>query len=212
MTAKSVHRALSALLCLFVPMHLLGHLAGLAGQPAFDRVQALLRPLYRNPVVEPVLIAALLMQAGLGLLLLWHRGRKGWRPGLMRWQSLSGLIVALFVLQHIPAMLAARHLAGLDTTYWWPASVASTLPFAVYFWPYYLAGVAAFCLHLGIGLAMVLRRQGKADAARRVIAASAAIGLALGLAILAGISGQVQPVDLPPEWQGYLAALMPFSL
>ena len=212
MTVKSLHRGLSVLLLLFVPLHLIGHLAGLGGQGSFDRVQALLRPLYRNPVVEPVLIIALLAQAGLGLWLMWQRGRKGWRPGLMRWQSLSGLIVALFVLQHIPAMLAARYLAGLDTSYWWPASVASTLPFALYFWPYYVAGVAAFCLHLGIGLSMVLRRRGKVQAAGRLVTASAVIGVALGLAILAGISGQVDPVHLPPEWQAYLASLLPFSL
>lgn len=212
MTVKSLHRGLSVLLVLFVPLHLIGHLAGLGGQDSFDRVQALLRPLYRNPVVEPVLIAAFLAQAGLGLWLLAQRGRKGWRPGLMRWQSLSGLIVALFVLQHIPAMLAARHIAGLDTNFWWPASVASTLPFALYFWPYYVAGIAAFSLHLGIGLSMVLRRRGKVQAAGRVVTASAAMGVALGLAILAGISGQVHPVHLPREWQAYLASLLPFSL
>lgn len=209
MTAKTAHRALSILLCLFVPMHLLGHLAGLGGQDAFDRVQALLRPLYRNPVVEPLLIVALLAQAVLGLWLIWQRGRKGWRPGLMRWQSLSGLIVALFVLQHIPAMLAARHLAGLDTTYWWPASVASTLPFALYFWPYYLLGVAGFCLHLGIGFGMALRRRGRATAAAWAIRGGAVLGLALGIGILAGISGILHPVTLPAEWQGYLAALLP---
>lgn len=211
MTVTSLHRRLSVVLLLFVPLHLVGHLAGLGGQEAFDRVQAALRPLYRNPVVEPLLIAALLAQAGLGLWLMWRRGRKGWRPGLMRWQSLSGLIVALFVLQHIPAMLAARHLAGLDTTYWWPASVASTLPFAVYFWPYYLAGVAGFCLHLGIGLSMQLRRRGNAKAARRAVALGGVTGGVLGLAILAGISGLLHAAPLPPEWQAYLAALVPVS-
>lgn len=209
MTATSLHRGLSLLLVLFVPLHLVGHLAGLGGQAAFDRVQALLRPLYRNPVVEPVLIAALLAQAGLGLWLLAQRGRRGWRPGLMRWQSLSGLVVAVFVIQHIPAMLAARYLAGLDTTYWWPASVASSLPFAVYFWPYYLVGVVGFCLHLGIGLSLALRRRGRVQAARRAVAAGAVIGVVLGLAILAGISGLLHPAPLPPEWQAYLAALLP---
>ena len=34
-------------------------------------------------------------------------------------------------------------------------------------------------------------------------------GVALGLAILAGISGVLHPVALPPEWRAYLAALWP---
>lgn len=209
MTVKTLHQRLSILLCLFIPLHLVGHLAALGGQVWFDRVQAMLRPVYRNPVVEPILLTAVLVQALLGLALLWNRGRRGWRPGLTRWQSLSGLILSLFILQHIPAMLAARHGAGLDTTFWWPASVASTWPFAIYFWPYYALGVAAFGMHLGIGLSFLLRRRGKAAAAVWAIRLGALGGVALGLAILAGISGVLHPVALPPEWRAYLAALWP---
>lgn len=207
--AVRLHRALALALCLFAVPHLMGHLAGLWGQAAFDAVQAALRPHYRNALVEPALFAVALGQLGLGLWLMVRRGRRGLRGRLLRWQTLNGGVFALFLAQHLSALALARWGFGLDTTFWWPASVASTWPFTLYFWPYYLLGVLAFVLHAGIGLALVLRRAGKARAGRAVIWAAALGGSGLALAILLGISGLLRPIDLPAAWQAYLALFLP---
>lgn len=209
MTLQGLHRGLAAGLSLFILPHLLGHLGGLAGPAGFDRSLALMRPLYRHPLVEAVLLFAVVAQALLGLWLIWRRGRRGWRPGLPRWQSLSGLIVALFILQHIPALVVARWGAGLETGFWWPASVAGTWPLSVYFWPYYLLGVMAFVLHLGLALALGLRRRGRPAAGRAVIWGAGLLAPMWAVAILAGISGVLHPYDLPAEWQAFAAALLP---
>jgi hypothetical protein len=168
-------------------------------------VQSMLRPFYRNALVEPVPLVAMALQTGLGLVVMRRQWRRGLRPGLIRWQVIAGLVLALFAVQHLPAMAAARWWAGLDTTYWWPASVASQWPFALYFWPYYKSGVLAFFVHAGIGLSIALRRRGRAKVAQSVVRASVVVGLVWGGLILLGISGVLHPVDLPQEWQNYLA-------
>lgn len=209
MTITRLHRVLAIGLLAFILPHLAGHLAGLWGQETFDRVQAILRPFYRNALVEPVLLLAVALQLVLGIVLLRRQWRRGLRSNLLRWQVISGLVLALFLIQHLPAMAMARYWAGLDTTFWWPASVASTWPFTLYFWPYYLSGVLAFFIHAGIGLSFALRRKGRHRAAARVVRASVIVGLTWGGLILAGISGVLHPVALPPEWQAYLAVFRP---
>lgn len=205
MTINRLHRFLAMGLLIFILPHLVGHLAGLWGQETFDRAQGLLRPFYRNAVVEPVLLVAISGQTLLGLILLRRLWRRGLRSKLVWWQFTSGLVFALFVIQHLVAMAFSRWGQGLDTTYWWPASVASNWPFALYFWPYYFLSVLAFFAHAGIGLSVALRRKGQHSAARWAVRSSVIIGVIMAGLILAGISGQVQPVDLPQEWRDYLA-------
>lgn len=210
MTAQRLHRLLSVVVCLFIVPHLLGHLAGLAGQDSFDRLQALLRPVYRNTVVEPLLLAALGVQTALGLRLAWRRWRKGARGLLPRLQFWSGLTLAVFVSQHLVALAALRWGAGLDSTYWWPASVASQWPLALYFWPYYFFGVWAFACHAGIGGYLALHRAAMPEAAQRVLWGAVLGGGLLSALILLGLSGLIHPVDLPDEWRAYVASLLPF--
>lgn len=209
MTLHRLHRLLALGLCLFILPHLAEHLAGLNGQASFDRVQAILRPFYRNPVVEPVLLGALLVQTGIGLRLAYLRWRRGLRGPVQRWQFIAGLMLAWFVIEHLTALGAARWGFGLDTTYWWPASVASHWPLALYFWPYYFFGVLAFFVHLGIGASLSLRRAGKPAAASAVVRGAVILGAVTSALILAGISGVLQPVRLPAEWQAFIAAFWP---
>lgn len=205
MTLARLHRILAIGLVFFILPHLAGHLAGLWGQAAFDQTQAMLRPFYRNAVAEPVLLAAISLQTALGLILLRRQWRRGLRGNPAQWQFISGIVLGLFVIQHLVAMGFARWWQGLDTTYWWPASVAGSWPFALYFWPYYFFGVLAFFVHAGIGLSIALRRKGKLAAASGAVKASLLVGVLWSGLILAGISGILHPVALPQEWRDYLA-------
>ena len=80
---RAVHRASAIALASFLAAHLLGHLAGLAGAAAHQSVLEALRLIYRQPLVEGVLLGCLLFQMGSGLTLLW-RGR-GRRRGGVAW-------------------------------------------------------------------------------------------------------------------------------
>lgn len=86
---RPVHRASAIALAWFLAAHLLGHLAGLAGAAAHQSVLQALRLIYRQPLVEGVLLGCLLFQMGSGLTLLW-RGRGRRRGGVAWMQAISG--------------------------------------------------------------------------------------------------------------------------
>ena len=141
---RTLHRANALALGLFLTLHLANHLALTGGMAAHRAALEILRPLYRNPVVEPVLIALFAVQIGLGLVLAWRRGRP--RAGWAMAQLVSGLVLAWFLVQHVPAVLLAR--PHTDTDAQFAAAVVLDLPGAAYFIPYYILAVAALATHL----------------------------------------------------------------
>jgi len=181
MTLRRLHRLNAVALGLFLALHLTNHAALLAGQAAHAGVMAALRPLYRNPLVEPLLIALFAAQIVLGLTLAWRRGRP-----LNRWalaQLASGLYLAVFLLQHIPAVLLAR--PATDTDIAFAAATVESLPKALYFAPYYLLAVTALATHLAAALRFARWPAPPGVWARTL----PGIGAAFGLVILAGLWG-----------------------
>lgn len=71
---------------------------------------------YRNSIVEPLLIAALVGQALSGVALAWRgRHRKGF---LNHTQAASGLFIAVFLCSHVMATLVSgRALAHIETDF-----------------------------------------------------------------------------------------------
>lgn len=149
MTLARAHRLNAAVLGLFLVLHLGNHLALLAGIEAHRALQSLLRPLYRPAPVETLLIALFALQIGLGLALARRRGiGRGWALA----QTASGLYLALFLVQHVPAILLARaQTPPVDTDALFAASVLQGLQ-GLYFAPYYALAVAALATHLAAAL------------------------------------------------------------
>ncbi len=182
-TFRRLHRASALLLGAFVVLHLGNHLAGLAGQEAHGRVQALLRPVYRG-WAEPVLLAACAVQVASGLRLAW--GRRAAR-GRARLQVAAGLYLALFLAIHVGAVLTARAL-GQETDLAFAAAGLHRGAWALFFAPYYFLAVAALALHLSVPL-----HRRSAAAARAVQLA----GVALAVVLVALLAGWIVPLRLP---------------
>lgn len=181
MPLTRLHRLNAAALGLFLALHLANHATLIAGQAAHGAVMRALRPLYRNAVVEPVLIALFVAQIVLGLLLI---RRRGWPRG--RWavaQVASGVTLALFLVQHVPVVLVTRATRDTDTAF--AAAVVRGMPGALYFVPYYSLAVAALALHL----AAARRFARWPDPPGWVPRALPVAGLALGTLIVLGLRG-----------------------
>ena len=149
LTLARAHRLTAAALGLFVALHLGNHLALFAGAGAHRAVQAAVSPLYRAALVEPVLITLFALQIGLGLTLARRRGMGG---GWAAAQVGSGLYLAVFLVQHVPAVLAARAATPPTATdARFAAAVLQGWP-ALYFAPYYALAVAALATHLAAAL------------------------------------------------------------
>jgi len=185
---RSGHRALAIGLALFIALHLAHHLTILAGAQTHLAVLEVIRPLYRNPIVEPLLIAGFTLQIILGLRLAYRRGwpKRFWP----RIQSASGVLIALFLIQHIGAALYTRYSTDLDTNTYWAASVAGIWPLNLYFIPYYFVGITALGWHISSRL-----RTG-----RWALALTTTLLAAL---IVAGFTGAFQHIDLPQAYRAY---------
>ena len=185
---RGLHLASGLLIALFVVLHIGNHLAMFAGQAAHIAVMESLRPFYHNLVAETLLMLALAFQLSTGFAMIWRtRGER--RAGLARWQAISGVVLALFILNHVGAVWGGRLLLGLDTNYHF-AAAGMHAGYAGFFVPYYFLGVTALFVHAACALAWRVRGR----------AVPLAVG-ALGVALAAGFTG-VMAADtaIPPRY------------
>lgn len=196
MTLTALHRLLGLLLIVFIIAHFANYAALFWGVEQYLAVQNVLRKIYRNQFVEPVLIAGFAIQLGLGMRLLLKRGwpRSFWS----RLQWASGLILTLFLVQHVGAALYTRAVwPSIDTNVYWAASVVSQTHSALYFVPYYVLGVAAFFAHIAAVLALKKRRKG-------VAYTLCIFGLVFSISLVMSLAGAFFEINLPAPYLSYL--------
>lgn len=197
-SARRLHRLGAVALTLFVLAHLANHLAALGGVAAHLRFMEAARIVYRQPVVETLLLFAVMVQAGSGLRLLvagWTR-RRGWLAWL---QAGSGACMALFLLIHVSAVLFGRAVLGLDTNVHFAAAGLQAWPYSLFFVPYYFLAVLALFTHLGCALA----RRARPAPGRRTAAVVVAmcLGAVVSGIVVAALMGMLYPYGVP---QAYL--------
>lgn len=201
---RRLHRLSAMVLATYLVLHLINHIVGLAGQEQHVSFMATVRPFYRNPVVEPVLLGLLLFQTGSGVTMVI----RGWRTrrSLVAWlQAVSGLYLGAFILNHVLSVLAGRRLFGLDTDFRFAAAGMHVPPLQWFFVPYYWLGVAALFTHVGCAIYWSMLER-NARMARLAVGSLATVGVIVGGAIVAALAGVLYPVTIPPE---YLATYNP---
>jgi succinate dehydrogenase/fumarate reductase cytochrome b subunit len=194
MTLRRAHRLNAIALAAFILLHLANHLFIFAGADAHLTALTTLRQLYRLPGVEHLIFALFTAQIALGLTLAYRArtSRVPWR----RVQKITGIVIAVFLTQHLIAVLATRMIyANIDTNTFWAAAVVSRAPFTWYFVPYYIAGLAALLIHITAALRPSWPRR-----------ALALISVLAAILIIAGFMGAYHPVTLPAEYEGYLSS------
>lgn len=199
MTMRTLH-GLSAMLILgFALVHLTNHLVGLLGVEAHIAFMRSARMVYRFPLVEVPLLAAVAFQSYSGITLVV----RGWgrRQGFIAWlQAVSGAYLAFFFLIHIGAVLFGRVVLQLDTTFYFAAAGFHVPPFQFFFAPYYFLGVLALFTH--VGCALCRRIQSESRAARAlVMAAASGLGLVVSLLIVLSLAGVFYRVEVPAEYK-----------
>ncbi len=209
MNKKAFHRINGIFLTAFVAIHMATHLSGLWGIDAYAATQNVLRYFYRNPIVEPLLLASFVVQAGIGFGLATNNFLRKMGEKWSRRQTLSGLIFLIFILQHLVAMGVTRWVGGLDTTFFWPASVMSASPFRWYFAPYYFLGISALFVHLGCAVRLHLLQRQLPNMAGNAFWLISTSGVLIALTVNAILLGAFYDIRLPPEWIGYLKNPVP---
>lgn len=199
---RIAHRVSAVLLAVFLAVHLLNHVAGLWGVAAHLDFMDGARLVYRSPALEPVLLAAALVQIVTGV----AQVRAGWgtRRGFwQRTQAASGLYLAFFLANHTFWVLVARLGYGLDSNFHLAATFLTIWPLPILFAPYYALGVFALFAHLACAAHFRIRgRTGE-----RVGQAFVAGGAVLAVVIVAVFMGAFYDIHLPPA---YRALVEPF--
>ncbi len=207
---RAAHRINAMALAGFILLHMVTHLSGLFGIEAYNTVQAALRTIYRYPPVEALLLVSISAQIAMGAVLLWRSIRRARPRGGWAWlQIVSGVAFLLFMVQHLYSLGVARIGFGLDTDFYWPASVMSGPWFIYYFTPYYIIGVFALFAHIAAGARYALLDAGRARAAARTGWSLLIIGGAIALTIPPIIAGAFYDIALPQPWIEYLRFYAP---
>ena len=199
MLLRTLHRTSALGLIAYLVLHIGNHLAALHSVATHLWVMEQLRTVYRQPVVESLLLLCVCFQAASGVRLVL----RGWsaRAGRVAWlQALSGLYLAFFLLVHVAAVAYGRFVLGLDTNFYFAAAGFHVPPLAWFFAPYYTLAVLALAAHLGCALYWCWQpsRPGMASMG---LASALIVGLLAGLAITLTLAGKLQPVSIPHPYK-----------
>lgn len=198
---RKLHLFTGMALLIFIVSHLAIHLFALAGPAAHNSALKAVQQSYRNPIVEPVLVAALLFQVALGIRLALRRWRE---PNKSRWAKLqiaSGLYLSYFIINHTSAALYTRHFGHLETNFWWVSGPLLHPILKWFFHPYYTLAVLSVAAHIG---AVLHFRFGNERAARLSLAAGAFVVTAY----LASFGGWLFPVEAKADYRAFYDGIL----
>lgn len=199
MTRKQMHhiydRALMWVVLVFFVVHMGNHLAIYMGADAHIAVMDALRAVYRFPVIEILLIWAILRQTLAGIRQLRRFGVK--KPkGVLRVLVYTGIYLIGFLGIHISAISVGRYWLGLDTNIYFGGAGYRSMPAALIFYPYYFLAVLSGFAHWGAVLWMRNRAKSP-DRAMTQFRILTLIGLAMAVIITLGVSGVLSPFAIP---------------
>jgi hypothetical protein len=179
----------SAILLLFVGPHIGNHVAGFWNGPAHIEIMNAVRRVYRDDIVQPMLLALIGFQILSGTALVRRRIRMP-SDFLGTVQTMSGVYVGVYFLAHMTAVFAARQ-AGTDTNWTWLTRPddsmlvsLSSLRLIAHYW----VGPLAIVAHVACGLRMVLLQHDISPAtANRLALALITVGVVASSVILVAL-------------------------
>jgi hypothetical protein len=178
-----------AILLLFVGPHLGNHVAGFWNGPVHIEIMNAVRHVYRDDIVQPMLLALIGFQILSGTALARRRMRMP-SDFLGTLQTMSGAYVGVYFLAHMTAVFAARY-AGTDTNWSWLTRPSdsmlvslSNLRLIAHYW----VGPVAIVTHVACGLRMVLLQRDISPAtADRLALALITVGVVASSLILVAL-------------------------
>lgn len=148
MLLKNLHRITGIIVSAFVITHLFNHSMAWFGITTHQRILDTLRIIYRQPIIEICFISCFLFQAFSGVKLIFRLRKKEEKSPFEKIQIYSGVILGLFILQHIVATIGQRFYFKFDTNFYFASRVVLQNPIKWYFIPYYALGIMSFATHI----------------------------------------------------------------
>jgi hypothetical protein len=160
-----------AILLLFVGPHIVNHVAGFWSGPLHIAMMNGVRRIYRDDIVQPVLLALIGFQILSGPALV--RRRMSMPSDFFGTvQTMCGVYIGIYFLAHITAVFAARH-AGIDTNWSWLTRPNDSLLASLYklrLIAHYWVGPITLVAHVACGLRWILLQRDVSPATTNRIA------------------------------------------
>ncbi len=199
LSSKSLVRLQAAtglILASFVAVHLLNFLLAITGPGAYDSFQSMARKIYQFPLVEALILAAIVAHLAIAVARFLREPRTT-RTGRFRWHRYSGVFLMLVIVGHVAAVRGPSWFADI---YPGAEGLAFTLnAYPAYFYPYYFLLACAGFYHAaqGIGVALARLNMGRPVFAGRGLAVLTTGFALLALCALAGLAGLLYEIPDP---------------
>lgn len=190
---KRLHYFSGVTLCFFIFAHFANHLSIFFGKETYFQIMDSLRVIYRNPIAESLLLIAVGIQIFTGISLFKKLRTQSEKSFVEKYQILSGLYLAFFLMLHVSAVLSGRIIFGLDTNFYFGAAGLNIFPLFFFFVPYYFLAIASIFTHIAC---IHFKKTGSSFQSKIIFGA----GLFLGALIVFGMTGQFQGFEIPVEY------------
>lgn len=184
---------------IFIGFHLLNHLVSVLGVENHIEFMDELRLVYRNPIIETILLIAVFTQIISGVRLFLSK-RKLVADFYEKLQIWTGLYLAFFFLIHVGAVLTGRYILELDTNFYFGAAGLNIFPLNLFFIPYYGLAILSFFGHVA---AIHFQKMKEKIAGLTIIQQSRLIllvGVIVAILILYGLTGGFTGIEIPDEY------------
>ncbi len=192
---KTIHYYTGLTVALFIGIHLLNHLLILHSEAMHINFMRGARKVYRHPVVEGVLLMAVAVQIFSGIFLVtqkWSRA-EGW----FDWLHIgSGLYLALFLTNHVRAVIVGKHKLHIDTNLYYGAGVMNMWPQKLIYVPYYALAILSFFTHVACIHRIKMQEFVPAEVAAQQAAGIIVLGGIVTFLIIFRMSHLQMPADL----------------
>ena len=196
---KQIHYISGITITAFIGLHLFNHFASVLGAEVHIELMDKLRIVYRNIIVETILLTAVFVQifSGLKLFFLKRKSLDNFFDKLQIW---TGLYLAFFLCIHVGAVLTGRYILNLNTNFYFGVAGLNTFPLNLFFIPYYGFAIISFFGHVS---AIHFQKMTKAIFGFTVKQQSKFIlinGIVVAIIILYGLTNGFTGIEIPEEY------------
>ena len=196
---KRIHYFSGLTLTLFIGIHLANHFASFWGAESHIEFMEMVRPIYRNVIIETLLLLAVGVQIISGIKLLRTK-RKVINGFYEKLQLRTGLYMAFFLLIHVGAVLSGRFILDLDTNFYFGVAGLNTFPFNLFFLPYYGFAILSFFGHIASIHHAKMNTELFGFSVKRQSNLILFTGIVLTLSLMYGLTNGFSGVEIPEEY------------
>lgn len=199
MNIKKLHYISGLIIAVFVGLHLFNHFISIFGAEQHIQFMDILRQVYRIPMIEAILLLAVLVQIVSGIRLFFSK-RKMAVSFFEKIQLQSGLYLAIFFVIHLGAVLSGRFILNLDTNFYFGVAGLNTFPLNLFFIPYYSLAILSFFGHIAAVHSQKMHQdifKLSPDQQSKFILG---IGIITTIVIFYGLTNGFHGVEIPAEY------------